>query len=225
MRALAKAPGERFETAASFRDAILAAYAQPVDATVSEATVILSSGPRHRARDGSRSPTAKAGSPSGSTSWPPGWEATTLALVENHLARVVGPMARVLVRRAARTCGDLDTLLKILADRLDIEDRAAFLASVPASVKASVDGSRAHSTPEPVFANSRVGAEPTGLTSRQIERVAQLLATYVGPSARMIVKRASDRTSDLEQFYRLVSESIPGQPDREAFLRDVRVAR
>jgi serine/threonine-protein kinase len=224
MKALAKAPSERFETAASFRDAILAAYAQPVDATVSEATVIRSSGPGHGPRDASRSSAAKAGSPSGSTGWPPGWDPATLTLVESHLARVVGPMARVLVRRVARTCTDLDTLLKILAERLDIGDRRAFLASFSGSPKAP-DGSRSHSVPEPVFANSRVRAEQPGLTPGQIERAAHVLATYVGPPARMIVKRASDRTSDREQFYRLVAESIPSEPDREAFLRDIRVAR
>jgi serine/threonine-protein kinase len=226
MKALAKAPEARFQTASSFRDAILAAYAQPVDATVSEATVIVSSGAGHSSRDAGRSSTAKAGPGSGSTGWPPGWDPGTLGSVENRLARVVGPMARVLVRRAARTCTDLDALLHILADRLDIEDRQAFLASAPTgSAKATEGRSPARSAPEQALANSGAGAEQKGLGSWQIERAAQLLATYIGPAARMIVKHASDRTSDPEQFYRLVAARIPSEPDREAFLRNVRVAR
>jgi serine/threonine protein kinase len=43
LRALAKKPGERFQSAAAFREALLKDYAAPVNAAVSEETIILES--------------------------------------------------------------------------------------------------------------------------------------------------------------------------------------
>jgi serine/threonine-protein kinase len=63
-RALAKKPQERYQSAAEFRDAILAAYAAPANPAVSEETIIVEAGagaglfePSHpSARTGERSP-------------------------------------------------------------------------------------------------------------------------------------------------------------------------
>jgi serine/threonine protein kinase len=227
VKALAKAPSQRFETAASFRDAILAAYAQPVNATVSEATVIVSSGRIHSHHDAGGSAGPKSGSGSSGTPWPPGWDPTTLGSVEHQLARVVGPMARVLVQRAAQRCGDLDTLLDTLAKGLEnFDERRTFLSKVStAPAKSTHSRAPAHSASEGVFADSRLGTGQQGLASEEIERAARVLAKHVGPLARLIVKRASARTGDLEQFYLLIAEGVPSESDREAFLRDIRAKR
>ena len=45
---------------------------------------------------------------------------------------------------------------------------------------------------------------------------------HIGPLARVIIKHASEQTSDLEQFYALVAERISSESDREACLRDAR---
>ena len=226
MRALAKLPDQRFETAELFRDAIVLAHAQPAKEKVSDSTVILvpDRDRIHHDAGGYSAPNAAPGS--GGTPWPSGWDPATLGTVENGLAHVVGPMARVLVQRAARKCGDLDTLLNILATGLDDSDeRRTFLSSVSIGSTKPTRARSSEPAPEGVFANSRAGTGQPSLESAQIERAARLLTQYIGPFARLIVKRASDRTGDLEQFYLLLAEGIPNQPDREAFLRDVRVGR
>ena len=224
MQALAKSPCQRYESAQAFRDAILAAYAGPVNATVSEATVIVSSrGHGHGARDASGS---SGGSTSGGgTPWPPGWDASTLGSVETQLALVVGPMARVLVQRAARRCSDLDTLLNMIAGGLDTsEEKRAFLARVSTGTPRPAGGRSpvpmAQPSPEGLFSNSRLETIPPHPSPEEIEQAGRALAKYIGPLARLIVKRASERATDVDEFYRLVAEDIASEPDRKGFLRD-----
>jgi serine/threonine-protein kinase len=227
VRALAKSPTARFDTATAFRDAILAAYAQPVNATVSEATVIVSSGRPQAHHDAIGSSPSKPASTGGRTPWPPGWDPDTLGSVESQLARVVGPMARVLVQRAAQRCGDVNTLVNTLANGLEnFDERRTFLSKVSTAPAKPVRG-RAPAQPvaEAVFADSRLGTGPQGLPSAEIERAARVLGKHMGPLARLIVKRAAVRAQDLEQFHHLIAEGVPNESDREAFLRDIRAMR
>jgi eukaryotic-like serine/threonine-protein kinase len=206
MKALARAPDRRFQTAASFRDAILAAYAQPVSATVSEGTIIVSPGRKHAPADSYGSSPSKPGSTGErGTPWPPGWDPTTLNSVESRLASVVGPLAHELVQKAARRCGDLDALLSAIAKSLpDSGERRAFLSG--ASTAPSGSGTQ-------------------GLACEEIERAVRVLSRHLGPLARVIVKRASEKTDDLERFHELIAEGVSTDADRQAFLRDIRVRR
>ena len=54
-----------------------------------------------------------------------------LARAQKELTRYVGPVARVLVKRAAPACADLAQLWLLLADHVEgAADRAAFLQSL-----------------------------------------------------------------------------------------------
>ena len=225
-KALSKKPSERFETATSFRDAILAVHSRPVRETVSEETVIV--GPtQHWRQDRAAargSSVSKAGS-SSSTWWPPGWDPETLGLVEAQLAQIIGPVARVLVQRAASRCSDLDTLLNAIADGLnEPEERRAFQSNMAirsGEIVSSDVPARSMQRPSP--AASETGTVQPHLTSEHIEWVSRLLTRYIGPLARVIVKRASEQTNDREQFYMLVAERISSDSDREAFLREAHI--
>jgi len=225
MKALAKTPDQRFQTAASFREALLAAHARPVNATVSEATVIVPG--ERRSRDPRGPSSANAASTSGRTPWPAGWDPATLGCVEVQLAQLVGPMARVLVQRAARRCADVDTLLNILAGGLDsVDEQRDFLSKVSVVAAKTAQGrAPIRLAAEAIVTDSRAPTGQPGLGAEQIERATRVLAMHIGPLARVVVKRASDRARDLEQFYSLIAEGIPGELDREAFLRDVRAGR
>ncbi len=64
----------------------------------------------------------------GSAARPAGFDANTLARCEKELARHVGPLARVLIKRAANDSGDLADLYRKLAQHIDAKaDREAFL--------------------------------------------------------------------------------------------------
>ena len=224
MKALAKAPDRRFESASAFRDAILAAYSGPVNSAVSQETVMIAPAPKHRRQPGEAGASASGRPSSGRTPWPPGWDPTTLGSVQTQLASVVGPMARVLVQRAAQRCGDVDTLVNLIAEELQtVDERRAFLSSLSTGPFAPVAGHKpAGALRQPAFANSRVSDGPARLGPEEIERATAALARCIGPMARVMVRRARDRTDDPEQFVLLLLEGIGSQADREAFLRDIR---
>lgn len=58
------------------------------------------------------------------------WKAETLASIAHNLAAYLGPIARILVNRAARSTADPDTFLRILAGEIpDAAQRSLFLRS------------------------------------------------------------------------------------------------
>ena len=232
-KALAKSPGQRYESALAFREAILETYEGQANPTVSQGTVIIASEKNPALQDA-----AGSASRSGSgTPWPQGWDPTTLGSVEHQLANVVGPMARVMVQRAANKCTDLNALLNMLANGLDSSDeKQAFLVGVTtgptitygsagkaghAAAKPAAKPAAAKVPADPAFVNSLMGQHHEALGAHELEHAAHVLAKHIGPLARVIVKRASDKTSDLQQFYKLVAEGVPNASDREAFLRDI----
>ena len=44
------------------------------------------------------------------------------------------------------------------------------------------------------------------------------LASYVGPLARLLIKDAATKTSDLKEFYRQLAEHIDSEDERRDFL-------
>jgi serine/threonine protein kinase len=219
-RSIAKAPDNRFPSAGDFRAAILAEYARPVSESISESTII-----RHPVRpatvEGSTPQTQKTPSIStGGTAPPPGWDLPVLAGVEIELARFVGPVAKVLVRRAARQHKSLPALVTALAVSIDASaDREKFaravtgkgLQSVPALVPA--EGT-----------DNSVGGETmmTGpaMSEQDLERATRLLTTFIGPIAKVVAKRAAGPNVSRRDFFARVAQSLDTEAQRERFLRE-----
>ena len=74
----------------------------------------------------------------------PGWDPEVLKQAERRLAHVIGPVAGLMVRRAADATTDVDRLYRLLAETLDDGDRAAFLGAgaQPSRPKPSPDASQ-----------------------------------------------------------------------------------
>ncbi len=117
-RAIAKRPEDRFQSAAEFAAAIDSfRAAQPATPAQSE--------PAAPTPSISKAPT------SGYTD-PAGWDPVALERVRKELAAYVGPVARVLVSRAAKKSQGLRQLYELLADEIaSPEDRRTFLANRP----------------------------------------------------------------------------------------------
>jgi serine/threonine-protein kinase len=59
----------------------------------------------------------------------------------------------------------------------------------------------------------------SGLQSLELEQVSRKLAVYIGPVARVVVKKLAGQYEDLDQIYREAARQISSESDRAAFLR------
>jgi len=225
-KAIAKAPADRFQTASDFRAAILDAYAQPVANTISEATIVT-----HRARSafaeggpssGGVVPSApKTFSVAGSSAPPPtGWSSVVLSGVEVEIAKYVGPVAKVLVRRAAKEHKDLESLVGALMPAIDdLKERSAFARAVLG--KPMTTPLRAAPTKAPEATAPPTGTRPGDLLSpADLERATKVLIGYIGPIGKVIAKRAATEGVSRRDFFTKVAGSLDNDAVRERFMRE-----
>jgi len=218
-RALAKKPEERFRSAQDLRGAIMDAYSAPVSPVVSEETIINGAAPLP-AQSGSARPSQSQtdSAPGVSTVPPPGWDADVLKLIEQQLMRYLGPVAKVIVRRGAKNTQELETLYALLAESLgSAEEKRKFLAGrqqLPGAVAAQ---------PEPPASapaeNEDDGSDPP--TTQEIDSASHRLASYLGPIARIVVKKALAQTPSRRQFHLLLAEQLSSEDDKDRFLKSV----
>jgi len=157
-----------------------------------------------------------------------------LQQVERQLAAFVGPVARVLVKKAASRAAGIEDLYAILAASLERKaDREAFLArKAELNNKAelnkgwtSLDLPREslQFTQDSLHLTTslpRTGETPADLTPAAIDRAARLLARHIGPIAGVLAKRAAQRAESLAAFYVLLGEHVEDKTERSRFLRD-----
>jgi len=217
MRALARRPADRFASAALFREALLQAQSQVGGQGDEDATVI-----RRRAPAGGAS-SAVTNEPSRRlTLTGEGWNAEDLARIERRLACFVGPIARVMVRRAATETRDLVSLMNVLADKITgAAEREEFLkGSGVAEPQATVTPPRPAS--EGKAAGARQRRAPAGaarpLTATDIDRAAQLLAVQLGPIAPVLARRAAEAGVSREQFIATLAAYLREEGERAHFV-------
>jgi len=234
-KALAKEPKDRFQTAAELRAAILEAYAAPVSPALSEETIITEPTVPigvHEPSSPSRShidltPVSGAGSGGGSTPPPTGWDGAVLKQVEEQLARTVGPVAKVMVKRAAQRTTDLEKLYTLISEALPSpEERNAFLANRPKRTPTTPGGTlSATRTVATRTSATRVGGTRTthtiALTPEAVDEAARALTPYLGPIAKVVVKRAAAVTQNRQEFYQILADELSTENDRAGFLRAV----
>ena len=110
--ALAKDPAARFQNARAFRDALRDVAQMSVEVDDGAGTTMVNIG------------TLMLQKPA------PAWDDETLRTAEHELARALGPMAKVIVRRAAAQTTDRAELCSILSDNItDPETRRNFVAA------------------------------------------------------------------------------------------------
>jgi len=133
---------------------------------------------------------------------PTGWDAQALSRIEKVLAPYVGPMARVMVRDAARQCSDLASLAQQVARHIERDqDRTQFMSAVTASGSA-IRPSTGVTVPPLAEAPTQVaGAGVDEQTKAHAERV---LTRHLGPIAKVLVKRSAASARDRAHFHQLL---------------------
>jgi len=171
------------------------------------------------------------------------WDDDTLRTAEQELARAVGPMARLIVRRAAAQTSDRAELCSILSDNItDPESRRRFVDAFnkPGSgVHAGTTGSHGahgalasspsgHGRVATSMPTSMPGTmQPVGMTAAGapleqafVDQIAGRLAVYLGPIAPIVTRKAARDAKTRSEFVRRVADSL-GTQERAAFLREV----
>lgn len=158
---------------------------------------------------------------------------------ERQLAMHIGPMARVLVRRTVPRAANAAELYRLLADMIpDPAPKAAFLAaaqgpaaSAPrppeptmpaATMPAPVGPPPAAPTPIPPREHSKpiTVAVPAAIPPETLARIETLFARYIGPVARVLVKREVRNADSAEALCRALALHIGGLAERQRFLVD-----
>ena len=201
-RALAKQPADRFTSAAEMAAALVRA-AQDPQPVPADRTMVRSAAP------GTATGTATGG-----------FAEATLSTIERRLAQHVGPIARHLVQTAARQASSLDELCEALGQRIERpEERTQFRNEILATQMDASAGGGASAilqapagSQAPAAARAEIGADELRLAERELVR-------FVGPIARILVKRASGVARSADEFWQLLAAHIDAEADRETFLR------
>ncbi|MCB1887054.1 MAG: serine/threonine protein kinase [Rhodocyclaceae bacterium] len=223
-RALTKRAEERFPTAGAFRDTLRLALEHELNmqaaSTVSEETVIRTVGKLERPVFDPSHPTTHASSASRSQSSTRSStiERSTLTSVERELASVIGPVASVLVKRAASRATTLNELYEELADKLPAgRDRDTFLA------RRSGSGHAASGAGQTMQAQTQVlDGGGIDLPDEVLAGATRLLARHIGPIAKVVVKRSARRAGSLDQFHDLLAGEVGDSGERNRFLSELR---
>jgi len=151
------------------------------------------------------------------------WDAAAFRRVEERLASRVGPLARVLVRKAAKEASDFPDLCRRLAEQVpDAEARTSFLREAlaePAASRPSSPGSGAGpaATPAPRPASSpSAPSAPSGVAwpPHLLAAAEQKLAAEIGPLARVLVRKEARRHAAWPALVEALAEHVPHEEGR-----------
>ena len=207
-RGLAKNPAERFPSADAFGAALHEAMRSDPQATVVVTAVA------------GRPPPAPTVAPALTVARQ--WDPTLLQRVERVLAQSMGPVARMMVAKAAAESSDLDELYSRLAQGvLNAADRSAFLRSLGgARVEPSLSASRTTMgapSMTAVPAAATVGGS-LSITPEALKAAQAAVAFHVGPIARVLVHKAATQARSPRDFIDQLCAHVP-KPEEAAALR------
>ena len=203
-RALARNPDDRFQTAGEFINALNGAIeATGTDNRPSLDLTSLSLTPK------TKSSTAQSGSSrnatDNSTTMSARLTAETLSAVEIELARWIGPVARVILKRASEETTDPDTLLSSLSKQIPVAAEANRFRQV---------------------AERRIRAD-TGIAALQLDAIISsadadaakaALLPLIGPIATVVVRKIAQKSMGFEDFCQMLAQYIPETAQRTNFL-------
>jgi eukaryotic-like serine/threonine-protein kinase len=196
--AMAKSRETRYASAQTMADALVLALrddAQAVATAAGDRTVVM---PRAAFDSAVQAPVDDA----------------TLDTIERRLARHVGPIARHLVRDAARRTNSVEALCQTVSRNIaQAAAREQFMAE-------SLGGTIIRTERTTVQRSAVTSRVPiTNISAEQIERAERALTKAVGPIAKVLVKRALPSAASEAALWEQLATHIQRAADREAFLR------
>ena len=157
-------------------------------------------------------------------------------------------MARLLLKNAMTQANNIDELCEKLVPHIPSEKgRVQFLegfqkmknkfldhsvagssmrsSSNPASSIARHVNERSsenrHATNPSLTGMSGLSNVQLGLDATILEKTEKVLTVYIGPIAKILVRKTSKQTGDRREFFRLLAENLPTSAERSKFLKEV----
>jgi len=150
-----------------------------------------------------------------------GWDPSVLEAVSAELATYIGPLAKVLVKKAAKRAANTDELRRLLADSISLEaGKRAFMSNVERP-KETVPEVHTPATKEVKSVQSAASAPMPSHDAAELTEIEHSLAAALGPVARVLVKRLGSKTADLNILCRQLADEISSAEQRRAFLAAV----
>jgi class 3 adenylate cyclase len=163
-------------------------------------------------------PAALAAHPRNSETEPPATAlalpASDLAEAERGLAKRIGPLAGVLVKRAAQSAKGRGDFYQTIAVAIpDGADRADFLAEFSDQIPQVAERGETPSSPpeSPITGQTPISAAALAAAESR-------LANFIGPLAGVLVRQAANEAQSLEDLYARLAVHIANASDRNRFL-------
>jgi serine/threonine protein kinase len=147
------------------------------------------------------------------------WEADTLEALTAHLEHEIGPMARSLVRKAAVKTRGVEEISELLARFIHSEEsKTQFLNRTRDMGRVTEEMDLVLDEPEPEAEATAAGS----LDAQDLERAEQALSHYLGPVARLVVRKRAGQAKGIEELWQALAGELVDESERAAFLRDLR---
>ncbi len=148
------------------------------------------------------------------------FSAELLRQTERDLATFIGPMASIAVKRAVRHASDLLALYALLGKQVaNPKDRDEFLARGRQRAAAGLGRARPPPGPAPTKTIERQSVSPAQSPNpASIVAIESDLTRYIGPIARILVKRELGKFESLAKLCLVLATHIPDERERRAFL-------
>jgi serine/threonine-protein kinase len=131
--------------------------------------------------------------------------AETLGAVELALARVIGPIARIVLRKSAEEATDPERLISLLSAQIPVESEAErFRLLAERTIRADTG-----------IAGLQLDAL---ISNADADAAHAALLPIIGPVAKVLVKRIAQKAMGHVDFHQMLADYIPDEAQRTAFL-------
>jgi len=134
-------------------------------------------------------------------------------LIETEITRHIGPIAAVVVRKAAKKALSIAALAEAVAGEItDEKARAAFIRKYVAGESSSRPlGDPTRKAPDLTVSQK--------FTAETLQKAEVALAQHIGAIAKVVVKRLAAKARDEAELYLLIADEIKDPVQRKAFIR------
>ena len=201
-------PAQRYAAAAAFSKA------------VADALPVVAGEPRDRSAATSDAKVQTVAGAAQTVSPDAAFTAEVLHEIERDLATYIGPMASIALKRAARQSRDLLGLYEVLGRQVsDPKDRSEFLTRGRQRAAAGLGRTRPARQPASTQTTEpRPDQSVRSPTPASIVAIEADLTRYIGPIARILVKRELQKFESLAKLCLVLAAHIPDERQRRAFL-------